>query len=320
MAVGTTGNVPFEERVNEQDKYTASELSVLQMNLGRVCNLSCKHCHMEAGPARSEVMKRPVMESALLLYKKYGFSTIDITGGAPEMNPDFSWFLDEACKICQHVIVRTNLVILGEKPYDLLIRTYAKNKVELVCSLPHYLSEPVDRVRGEGTFEKAIEILKKLNAVGYGINEELILDMVYNPAGAFFAPPQGVLEKEYKEKLKDEYGISFNQLFVITNNPVGRFGNFLMRTGNYESYLGRLEAAFNEKTLPNMMCRFQLSVGYDGKLYDCDFNQAANLTIKTGETIFDLLKKEYEPREIRFGQHCYACTAGQGSSCGGATD
>lgn len=311
----------FSEMISDDRvKNTADSMDVLQVNLGKMCNLACKHCHVEAGPGRKEVMSKEVMEACLAVYKKQRLSTIDITGGAPEMNPDFEWFLKEACKISGHVIVRTNLVILLEERYRHLIRIYAENGVELVCSLPYYEAGRMDKVRGSGTFNKAIKVLQELNRLGYGEAPNLVLNMVYNPAGAFFPPEQGAMEQEYKKKLGEKYGITFNQLFTITNNPTGRFGTFLVNSGNLESYMHKLYNAFNPSTLPGMMCRFQLSVGYDGALYDCDFNQAAGIPVSTGEDIFDIINKDYTPRKVCFGRHCYACTAGQGSSCGGATE
>jgi len=311
----------FEEMIRDPSvKETAESMEVMQINLGRLCNLSCKHCHVEAGPARTEIMAREIMEACLALFAGEGFKTMDITGGAPEMNPHFEWFVTEATKICSHVIVRTNLVILEEEKYCHLQEFYKKHKVELVCSLPYYRAKEMDRVRGSGTFDGAIRVIRQLNELGYGNDPELVLNMVYNPAGAFFPPVQEAMEMEYKEKLGAAYGIAFNHLFTITNNPTGRFGQFLKNSGNLTGYMKKLYDAFNGATLPGMMCRFQLSVGYDGRLYDCDFNQAAGLPICSGETIFDLVGKAALKRQICFGKHCYACTAGQGSSCGGATE
>ena len=309
----------FEESVEDKSLLETDKMSVLQINVGRLCNLACKHCHVEAGPNRTEVMRKDVMEACLEIYKEWGFDTIDITGGAPEMNPNFRWFVEEAAKICSHVIVRTNLTIMLEEGYEDLPDFYASNKVEVVCSLPHYKAKNSEKQRGEGTFEKSIEVLKKLNAVGYGKNPELVLNMVFNPGGAFFPPEQSAIEREYKEHLGQEYGIVFNHLFTITNNPIGRFGGFLMRSGNFEGYMGKLYDAFNPGALPGMMCRSQLSVAWDGSLYDCDFNQAIELPIEPEKNIKDLVGKPYEKRRICFDKHCYACTAGQGSSCGGST-
>lgn len=310
----------FESRITD-DRYAMTEsMDVLQINVGRLCNLACKHCHMEAGPLRTEVMGREVMEACLAAYKKQGFSTIDITGGAPEMNPDFRWLVQEACALCPHVIVRTNLVIMLEDGYEDLPEFYAERDVELVCSLPHYKAKTTDKQRGAEVFNRSIRVLQRLNELGYGRKPELVLNMVYNPAGAFFPPDQTAMEREYKEHLGRDYGIAFNQLFTITNNPSGRFREFLERSGNLEDYMNKLCTAFNPATLQNMMCRYQVSVGYDGSLYDCDFNQAIGLKISTGESIFDLAERSCGPRRICFGKHCYTCTAGAGSSCGGTTE
>lgn len=316
------GNIPdFESRIqSEEILYTQDHLDVMQINVGRVCNLACKHCHVEAGPTRTEVMSRKVMEACLRVCREQKIPTIDITGGAPEMNPDFEWLVEEACNICGHVIVRTNLVILKEEKYRHLPQFYTDHKVEIVCSLPYYRAKEMDRVRGQGTFDQAIEVIQELNQLGYGKDEGLVLNMVYNPAGAFFPPPQGAMEQEYKTRLREDYGIVFNNLFTITNNPMGRFEAFLKRSGNLEGYMQKLSDAFNEGTLQGLMCRFQVSVGWDGTLYDCDFNQAAELPVSTGETIFDLEGKPFQKRRICFENHCYGCTAGQGSSCGGATE
>ena len=311
----------FETRMtNEEYGYTTDRLDVMQINVGRLCNLACKHCHVEAGPNRTEVMSRDVMEACLKVCREQQVGTIDITGGAPEMNPDFEWLAGEACKNCDHVIVRTNLVILKEEKYRHLPQFYADHKIEVVCSLPYYRAKEMDRVRGSGTFDQAIQVIQELNALGYGKKPDLVLNMVYNPAGAFFPPVQSAMEKEYKARLGEDYGIVFNQLFTITNNPMGRFEAFLKRSGNLESYMKKLSDAFNEETLPGLMCRFQISVGYDGKVYDCDFNQAAEMPVLTGQSIFDMAGKPYQRRKICMADHCYGCTAGQGSSCGGATE
>lgn len=314
------GLSPFESRVDEPFQYTEKTLDVLQVNVGRLCNLSCKHCHVEAGPNRTEIMGREVMEACLAVCKEQDVKTIDITGGAPEMNPNFQWFVEEATKICGHVIVRSNLVILEEEGYRHLPQFFKDHGVEVVCSLPYYKAKEMDRVRGDGSFDAAIRVIKTLNGLGYGKEEGLVLNMVYNPAGAFFPPEQAAMEREYKTRLMADYGIVFNQLFTITNNPTGRFYSFLERSGNLNGYMQKLSGAFNGGTLGGLMCRFQLSVGYDGSLYDCDFNQAAELPVSTGETIFDLVGKPYAQRKICFGNHCYGCTAGQGSSCGGAVE
>lgn len=317
---GLNGVDSFEGRVEGPFQYTEGSLDVLQINVGRLCNLACKHCHVEAGPNRTEIMGRDVMEACLSVCREQQVRTVDITGGAPEMNPDFQWFVEEVCKICSHVIVRTNLVILLEEGYRHLPKFYADHGIEVVCSLPYYRAKEMDRVRGDGSFDAAIMVLKELNGLGYGREEGLVLNMVYNPAGAFFPPAQNAMEKEYKARLLADYGIVFNQLFTITNNPTGRFFSFLERSGNLESYMQKLYGAFNKETLGGLMCRYQISVGYDGAVYDCDFNQVSELPVSTKETIFDMVGKPYVPRKICFGNHCYGCTAGQGSSCGGAVE
>ena len=317
----TTSVPAFETKIKDEEvKYTLESLDVLQVNVGKLCNLACKHCHVEAGPARTEIMSREVMEACIRVCKERHFKTVDITGGAPEMNPHFEWFVDELTKLCEHVIVRSNLVIMLEEKYQHIPQFLADRKVELVASLPYYRAKETDRQRGDGVFDGVIKVLRILNGLGYGKEPKLVLNLVYNPNGAFFPPEQGAMEKEYKQRLMADFGIVFNNLFTITNNPTGRFAGFLKRTGNLESYLQKLYDAFNAATLPTMMCRNQLSVGWDGKLYDCDFNQAAELPVLTKETIMDLVGKPYVKREICFGKHCYGCTAGQGSSCGGATE
>lgn len=306
---------PFQTMVQDPAfMRTEDHLDVLQMNIGRKCNLACKHCHVGGGPARTEEMSREVMEACLRFAEEQQIATIDITGGAPEMNPDFEWLVSEARKICSHVIVRSNLTILLEEGYRHLPEFYAEQGVEIVCSLPYYRAKEMDRVRGEGTFDQAITVLKKLNGLGFGKDPDLLLNMVYNPAGAFFPPDQSAMEKEYKTRLSEDFGIVFHSLYTLYNNPLGRFGAFLKRSGNLKGYMAKLYDAFNGGTLEALMCRFQVSVDYDGKVYDCDFNLAAGLPVLTGETVFDYVGKPYQVRKIRMDKHCYACTAGAGSS------
>ena len=305
----------FQEMVPDK-KYmdTEEHLDVLQMNIGRKCNLLCKHCHVNAGPARTEEMSKEVMDACLTFAKEQNIATIDIAGGAPEMNPHLEYLIEESSRICNHVIIRTNLVILLEEEYEQLMEVYAKNKVEIVCSLPYYRAAEMDKVRGEGSFDKAIEVIKHLNAIGYGRNPELVLNMVYNPAGAFFPPDQEAMEKEYKQKLSQDFGIEFNSLYTLYNNPMGRFGAFLQRSGNLKRYMKKLFDAFNADTVGALMCRTQISVDYDGQLYDCDFNLAAGSPVVGNQKIFEVTGKPYQVRKIRMDKHCYACTAGAGSS------
>ncbi len=304
---------------NERFLHTYDSLTTLQVNVGKLCNLECKHCHVEAGPMRTEIMSKDVLEACLEVFKKYGFKVMDITGGAPEMNPDFEWFLEESSKIAEKVIVRTNLVVLLSSKYEHLIDKYVENKVNIVCSIPFYSKKNTDAQRGDGVFMKSMEVLKILNSKGYGKNDDLILDVVYNPNGAFLPPTQEAMQALYKERLYDDFGVVFNNLYTITNNPVGRFGDFLDSHKILDQYMHTLYYAFNPATVEGIMCRDQISVGWDGSLYDCDFNQAVDLKMEGINNIFDLAKGELDVRRIKTGKHCFGCTAGSGSSCGGAT-
>ena len=313
----------FQTRIHDPAlARTADHLGVLQVNVGRLCNLSCKHCHLEAGPHRTEVMTRETMEHVLRVLRAWGFKTLDVTGGAPEMNPNYQWLIEEGGQSGAHVMTRSNLAILSEPGYEHLSEFLASHGVEVAASLPYYSQRDCDRQRGDGVFQSAIAALRRLNDLGYGKDERLPLDLVYNPGGAFLPPDQAELEREYKARLSADFGVSFTRLFAIANVPIGRFCDFLKRTGNFERYMQRLCDAFNPAAVEGMMCRFQLSVGWDGTLYDCDFNQSAGLPVLgPGGAPLNVrdLGDNYEARDIRFGQHCYACTAGAGSSCGGAT-
>ncbi|MDR0355856.1 MAG: arsenosugar biosynthesis radical SAM protein ArsS [Deltaproteobacteria bacterium] len=297
---------------------TRPSLEIMQINIGKRCNLTCKHCHVKAGPNRAELMSRDVMESCLQAFESNGFQTLDITGGAPEMNPDLPQLVKTAAARGLHTIVRTNLAILIEDGFLDFPDFYAQNKVELAASLPYYSERDVDRQRGQGVFSASITALRRLNALGYGRASDLRLNLVYNPGGAFLPPDQKALAQDYRKKLLDQFGVSFNELYAITNNPIGRFGDFLDRSDNLIGYMKRLAAAFNPAAVENMMCRNQLCVDWDGRLYDCDFNLALGLTAKMPGRIQDFGGASLL-REIAFGNHCYACTAGAGSSCGGAT-
>ncbi|KMT22481.1 arsenosugar biosynthesis radical SAM (seleno)protein ArsS [Clostridium cylindrosporum] len=310
----------FIERVNDKELCTTKEtLKTMQINVGYLCNLSCKHCHVEGGPHRTEVMTLDTMKDCLDVFRENNFSILDITGGAPEMNPNFEWLLKEASDIGCKVIVRSNLVILAEDGYKHIPELYKKYKVEVVSSLPYYSSKDADRQRGNGVFDKSIEVLRQLNELGYGVDKDLVLNLVYNPGGAFLPPSQDSMTSEYKVKLLDKYGIVFNNLFTITNNPVGRFGLFLKNSGNLEGYMKKLSNSFNPATVESMMCRDQISISYDGSIYDCDFNQTLKVTVEGDNHISDLKGKGLRKRTIKLGNHCYACTAGSGSSCGGST-
>lgn len=300
---------------------TREKLTTIQVNVGKRCNLACEHCHVQAGPNRTEVIEKDTLKAILETAKKYDFEIIDITGGAPEMCPDFEWFVSEARAQGLKVIVRTNLVILGEEGYTHLIDFYAQKAVTVIASLPNFSEAPADGQRGAGVFGKSIELLQKLNAAGYAKDEALELNLVFNPQRDILPPDQSELEALYRKQLA-KYDVEFNNLFAVTNNPIGRYGMHLMSIGSFEPYMEMLLDAFNPDTCENMMCRDQISVGYDGRIYDCDFNQAINLPCKgrCGDlTIFDLAAGNVDSiqRDIIYKAHCYACTAGAGSSCGG---
>ncbi len=311
---------PFEETV--ADGLKAEGIEVLQVNLGYRCNLACKHCHVEADPGRLESMSRTVMEQCLEVLKTYSISTIDITGGSPEMHPHLPWLIEGCAALKRRIMVRTNGVILLEKEYEPLIDLYVRARVEVVLSLPHMDPKVTDRQRGEGVFPKLIEVMRRLNGRGYGqAGGGLILDLVHNPVGAYLPGSQASLETDYREKLRERYGVCFSRLFSITNMPIGRYLEYLRRTNNYADYMKALVNAFNPAALKGVMCKLTLSVGWDGRLYDCDFNQMLGLTIDHGApnhiSAFDRDKLAH--RQIVVGDHCYGCTAGAGSSCQGQT-
>ena len=318
--------VPFQQKLEGIGLYPLkpTALEIFQINVGKMCNQVCKHCHVDAGPDRKEIMTRQTMQQCIdVLAANPSFTTVDLTGGAPEMNPDFRWFVEEIKKVNQQIkiIVRCNLTIIraNKKYYD-LPEFYKLHNIEVVSSLPFYSKDRTDKQRGDGVFEDSIEALQMLNAVGYGLPESnLILNLVYNPAGAFLPPSQSALEKEFKDSLKENYGISFHNLFAITNLPVSRFLDYLLQSGNYEKYMEKLLAAFNPAAAANVMCRNTLSIGWDGFVYDCDFNQMLELKVDCGSKHIS----QFNPaalinRSIVVNQHCFGCTAGAGSSCGGA--
>ncbi len=302
-------------------KPTAPE--ILQVNVGKMCNQVCKHCHVDAGPDRKEIMTRETMQQCLdVLHNVSSFTTVDLTGGAPEMNPHFRWFVEEISKLQRHIIVRCNLtIILANKKFHDLPQFFKYHKVEVVSSLPSYTKDRTDRQRGDGVFEDSIKALQMLNEVGYSKDGTgLILNLVYNPAGAFLPPAQVSLELEYKHELKKEFGIDFNHLYVITNMPISRYLDYLLVSGNYEMYMQKLVSSFNPSAAENVMCRNTISVGWDGLLYDCDFNQMLDLKVdcNTSTHLSQFNINEINNRNIVLNQHCYGCTAGAGSSCGGS--
>jgi radical SAM/Cys-rich protein len=309
--------IGFERKVFEvqNDLLRADGIKLLQLNICYKCNMACKHCHVEAGPGKPEFMSRDIIETALEVLKSHPIESLDITGGAPELHPDFLYIVKQARQSGRHVVTRTNLTIFFEDGMENIPDFYAENEVEVVASLPHYTETGVDRVRGEGTFSKSIKALKKLNMLGYGKEEKKQLHLVYNPMGAFLPSSQKELENQYKKELSP-YGIVFNRLYTFANMPLGRFREFLVRTGNLNTYMNSLQAAFNPCTLTGLMCRYIVSVGWDGTLYDCDFNQMLGLTvdIECPDHIKDFDYAALARRKIITDNHCYVCTAGQGST------
>ena len=298
----------------------ADKVTTFQLNIGKMCNQTCAHCHVDAAPDRKEMMSRADLSRCLAILKQTAIDTVDITGGAPEMHPDFRWFVEECFKLGKKIINRCNLtIIMANKKYADLPQFFAAHQVHLVSSLPFYSAIRTDSQRGAGVFEDSIAALKRLNEVGYGKEGTgLVLDLVYNPTGAFLPAAQAGLEAEFKRQLKRKNGIEFNHLFVITNMPISRFLAYLIETNNYEAYMEKLVAAFNPATIQGLMCRNTISVSWDGYLYDCDFNQMLDLKVATPQNhINNFDARVLDHRAIVLNQHCYGCTAGAGSSCGG---
>ena len=313
---------------------TRGKLEVLQVNLGYTCNLSCTHCHVNAGPKRTEQMDKDNIDLVIDILKQHQVNTLDLTGGAPEMMPHFRYLVKAARALGVTVIDRCNLTILNEPGQEDLAQFLADNEVEVVASLPCYSEQNVDAQRGKGVFESSIEGLQKLNALGYGKADSetggtsLPLNLVYNPGGAFLPPGQVELEASYKEQLGAEHNIQFNQLFTITNMPISRFGAVLLAQGNFYDYMNLLKDSYLPENLSNVMCLNTVSVDWEGYLYDCDFNQMLEMPLE-GQSVSskegqhhlrDLLESDFQGSPIQIADHCYGCTAGQGSSCGGALD
>ncbi len=302
---------------------TRRELETLQVNLGYLCNQICLHCHVNAGPKRKEIMDRETIDQIIEFIKSENIKTLDLTGGAPEMNPHFLDLViaarNEDCK----VVDRCNLTILQQEGYETTAEFLAENQVEIVASLPCYMEDNVDKQRGDGVFIDSIKSLQKLNCLGYGKleNPGLVLNLVYNPQGTALPPAQMELEIAYKQHLKQDYGIVFNSLFTITNMPIKRFGSTLVSKGQFEPYMQTLRDNYQEQNLDSLMCKTILSVDWQGYVYDCDFNQMLDLPTSLGRKhISELNTKMLSNRPISVLDHCYGCTAGQGSSCGGALD
>lgn len=300
----------------------ATGIEVLQINVGKLCNQTCKHCHVDAGPDRREQMSRETAERCMEILAASAIGVVDITGGAPELNPNFRYLVETSRSLGRHVMDRCNLSILLVPSQNDLVDFLAAHQVEVIASLPYFQAAQTDAQRGAGVFDKSIEALRKLNAAGYGQPDSpLKLNLVYNPAGAFLPPPQQQIENDFRRELGRRYGIVFHRLYTITNMPVSRFLEFLLRSGNFDRYMDRLVQAFNPAAAAGVMCRSMLSVGWDGTLYDCDFNQMLDLTVDHGSPkhIRDFDWQALAGRRIVNHEHCYGCTAGHGSSCGGAT-
>ena len=309
--IASAGNFPLRPK----------KLEILQINVGYMCNQVCEHCHVDAGPDRKEIMTRDTMMQCLEVIKNTGAHTLDLTGGAPEMNPNFRWFVEEAAKVgIKDFIVRSNLTIIrsNKKYYD-LPEFFKKHNVHVVSSMPHYTRGKTDKQRGEGVFDKSIKALQDLNALGYGLPESpLRLDLVYNPSGAFLPADQDALERDFKKALLEDFGIVFHNLFAITNLPISRFLEYLIASENYEDYMYSLVDAYNPAAVEHVMCTNTISVSWDGWLYDCDFNQMLGLKVASRvKHIEDYNEDLLKNRNIIISQHCYGCTAGAGSSCQG---
>lgn len=298
-----------------------AQLETLQVNLGYLCNQQCLHCHVDASPRRKEIMTAKTVSDVLKFLQQKNIKTLDLTGGAPEMNPEFCSLVKQATAMGVHVIDRCNLTILLEQGYEEMAAFLAEHKVEVVASMPCYLEENVDAQRGKGVFDQSINGMKLLNAQGYGRDETLPLNLVYNPQGINLPPAQEQLEQDYKKELKQRFGILFNHLYTITNMPIKRFGSTLLSKGLFDEYMQTLKDSYNSDSLANVMCRTTLSVDWKGYVYDCDFNQMLELPAGLSaekKHINDLLQSDLTGEGIAIMDHCYGCTAGQGSSCGGA--
>jgi radical SAM/Cys-rich protein len=296
--------------------------AILQVNVGKLCNLTCVHCHVNAGPKRKEIMTRETIDRVVDWLAKTEIPTVDLTGGAPEMIPDFRYFVDRvrALEPARHVIDRCNLTILLDPAHNDLAQFLAARKVEIIASMPCYSSQNVNAQRGEGVFEASIRALQLLNSLGYGSSGDLPLHLVYNPVGAFLPGPQAELEADYKRELGEHFGITFNHLYTITNLPIARFASYLRHSDKLDEYMELLIGAFNPGTIHGLMCRNTISVGWRGEVYDCDFNQQLDLQWGKGRPLhlWDIDPQTIDDREIITGDHCFGCTAGAGSSCGGA--
>jgi len=323
LLAGAQSCLPFEERLERAGLFPlyANGITVFQLNLGKLCNQTCRHCHVDAGPDRTESMSRETAELCIQALAMTDIPTVDITGGAPELNENFRWLVEQSRAQGRHVMDRCNLSVLLLPSQADLANFLARHRVEIVASLPYYRAGQTDAQRGGGIFEKSIGALRLLNSLGYGRPDSgLILNLVCNPVGAFLPPKQAAIESQFRRELRSRHGVEFNHLYTITNMPISRFLEFLVESGNYDGYMERLANAFNPVAATNVMCRYTLSVGWDGTLYDCDFNQMLDLPVGHGAPshIRDFDPARFHRRQIVTRNHCYGCTAGAGSSCGGA--
>lgn len=314
---------PFEQQLQRAGLFPlhATGMTVFQINVGKLCNQTCRHCHVDAGPDRTESMSRETAELCIMALAKTDIPTLDITGGAPELNPNFRWLVEQARALGRHVMDRCNLSILLIPSQSDLAEFLAAHRVEVVASLPYYRASQTDAQRGEGIFDKSMEALRLLNQLGYGQEGSgLLLNLVHNPVGAFLPPKQEAIEAQFRKELRTRHGVEFNHLYTITNMPISRFLQFLVESGNYDGYMERLVNAFNPAAAAGVMCRYTLSVSWDGLLYDCDFNQMLELPVGHGAPthIRDFDPARLQHRQIVTRNHCYGCTAGSGSSCGGS--
>ena len=318
----STGVPQFDDvlQAHQLPLLEADEIQVLQVNVGKLCNQTCVHCHVDAGPDRREVMTRETAEQVIELLRRHPIPTLDLTGGAPELNPQFRWLVQEARALGRHVIDRSNLTILLTAPQADLVVFLAAHRVEVIASLPSFRNSGTDAQRGAGVFAKSIEALRRLNAAGYGMGTGLQLNLAHNPVGAFLPGSQVSLERDYKRELESRHGVFFDHLYTITNMPISRYLEYLERTGNLKAYLELLVQSFNPGAVPALMCKTYLSVGWDGNLYDCDFNQMLGMSVDHGasNTLTSLLASGRMRRRVRTARHCFGCTAGAGSSCAGA--
>jgi radical SAM/Cys-rich protein len=297
-----------------------ARLEIVQVNLGKLCNMSCRHCHVDAGPDRTEIMSRETIDLVLEALDRTGAHTVDLTGGAPELNPQFRYLVEQCVARGKHVIDRCNLTVLLLPRNADLPAWLAERGVEVVCSLPHHRERSTDAQRGDGTFERSLEALRRLNEAGYGQGDpRRVLTLMANPSGAFLAPDQAPTEARWKRSLLAEHGVRFDRLIALNNMPISRFLDWLVASGNLEPYLGRLVDAFNPAAVSGLMCRNTVSIGWDGQLYDCDFNQMLELPARGVGHVRDFDPQAFARRRIVTARHCFGCTAGAGSSCGGAT-